>query len=146
MKTNLIIIAVVAVLIIAGGIGFYVANQYSSSIGTENLPGGTGTSETEQPETTPPETTTENSGAQTYNIEIKKFAFSPSEITIKVGDTVIWTNYDFIPHTVTSDFGEELNSDTFGKEETYSHTFNKAGTFNYYCAVHPSMKAKVIVN
>ena len=89
MKTNLVVIGIIAIVLIAGGIGFYIVNQYATA--PESLPGET--PETEQPETTPPETTPPASeGAQTYNIEIKNFAFSPSELTINVGDTVIWTN------------------------------------------------------
>ena len=80
-----------------------------------------------------------------YNIEIKDFTFSPLELRIKQGETVVWTNNDNVKHTITSDSGSELNSEQLSKSQTYSHTFNTAGTFNYHCNLHPSMKAKIIV-
>ena len=143
MKNSLmIIIAVVAVLIIAGGIGFYVANQYATA--PESPPAET--PETEQPETTPPEITPPASeGAQTYNIEIDNLAFSLSELTINAGDTVIWTNLQGVSHTVSSDSGTEIDSELLSNGETYSHTFSTAGTFSYHCKPHSSMKGKVIV-
>ena len=81
----------------------------------------------------------------TYNIEISNFAFNPSEIKIKRGETVVWINRDSAPHTVTSDSGNEINSPQLSNEQVYSHSFSNTGTFNYYCSVHPSMKATVIV-
>ena len=81
----------------------------------------------------------------TYNIEISNFAFNPSEIKIKKGETVVWINRDSAPHTVTSDSGNEINSPQLSNEQVYSHLFSNTGTFNYYCSVHPSMKATVIV-
>lgn len=79
------------------------------------------------------------------NIEIKNFAFSPSTLTIKVGETVTWTNNDSTSHTVTSDSGNELSSGSISPSQTYSHTFNTAGTFDYHCSIHSSMKGKIIV-
>ncbi|OGJ16335.1 hypothetical protein A3K74_01950 [Candidatus Pacearchaeota archaeon RBG_13_33_26] len=89
----------------------------------------------EEPETSP----------QTYDIELKGFAFSPSTLTIKAGDTVIWTNMDSASHTVTSDSGNELDSPGFGKDGTYTHKFDTAGTYTYHCSPHPSMKGTIIV-
>ncbi|MEK6885926.1 MAG: cupredoxin family copper-binding protein [Nanoarchaeota archaeon] len=83
--------------------------------------------------------------AQTYDIELKGFAFNPITLNIKAGDTIVWTNKDPAKHTVTSDSGTELDSALFGQGETYSHTFTTAGTYNYHCAPHTSMKGKVIV-
>ncbi len=90
----------------------------------------------------------DNSGigaTKEYNIEIKNFAFFPSILTIKAGTTITWTNSDSVSHTVTSDSGSELNSDLFSKGQTYSHTFNIVGTYNYHCKPHPSMKGVIIV-
>jgi amicyanin len=85
-------------------------------------------------------------GNQAENsVNIRNFAFSPSQINIKVGDTITWTNSDTAPHTVTSDSGSELDSPTISVGQTYSHTFANTGTFDYYCTIHPSMKGKVVV-
>ncbi len=79
-------------------------------------------------------------------VSIMNFAFSPSTINVKVGDTIVWTNDDSVSHTVTSDTGNELNSKILSPSSSYSHTFTKAGTYNYHCEVHPKMKGKIIVS
>jgi plastocyanin len=75
---------------------------------------------------------------------ISGFAFDPATITIKVGDTVTWTNQDSVVHTVAAD-DKSWASDNLAKGATYSHTFDTAGTFTYLCGVHPTMKGTVIV-
>jgi len=65
---------------------------------------------------------------------------------VHVGDTVTWVNEDNVPHTVTTTGGPtSFDSGTMNKGETYSHTFTSAGTWSYYCAVHPDMKGTVVV-
>ena len=78
-------------------------------------------------------------------VTISNFAFSPAEITVKVGDTVTWTNQDSVGHTVTSDDGSFASQNPIAQGGTYSFKFAKAGTYTYHCAVHPSMTAKVTV-
>jgi plastocyanin len=90
-------------------------------------------------------TQTPPSGGATYNIAISNFAFSPSDQTIRVGDTVVWTNNDPLPHSVTSDSGSELSSSDLSTGRTYSHTFNTPGVFTYHCGVHPNMKGQITV-
>jgi amicyanin len=90
-------------------------------------------------------TTTPDLEPGTHSIEIENFAFQPAELKIEKGDTVIWTNKDSAQHTVTSDSGAELDSGLLSQGETYSHTFNEVGTFDYHCTPHPFMKAKIIV-
>jgi len=80
----------------------------------------------------------------TVNVEIKGFAFNPETITISKGTTVIWTNSDSVSHTVTG-IGNDIDSQILGLGQTYSFIFNEAGTFEYQCHIHPSMKGKVIV-
>ena len=85
-------------------------------------------------------------------------AFSPDVENAKVGDTVTWTNKDTIMHTVTSGTGpsdtakgKEFDSGLSGPTaltaagKTFSHKFTAAGTFPYFCQVHPTMVGKVIV-
>jgi len=78
---------------------------------------------------------------------MENFAFNPSELKIEVGTTVIWTNNDNSPHTVSSDSGgkAELNSITLSSGDKYNHTFARVGTFNYHCNYHNTMKGKVVV-
>ena len=68
---------------------------------------------------------------------------------MRVGTTVTWTNEDDAPHTVTAD-DNSFDSKTFGKGESFSFVFNKAGEFSYYCAIHGApggqgMASKIIV-
>ena len=94
-------------------------------------------------------------------VSLRNVKFEPGEITIAAGDTVTWTNEDTVLHTVTSGTGQEQgvpgvseNTDAepdglFDHEmpegETFSFTFEKAGTFEYFCAIHPGMTGTVVV-
>jgi amicyanin len=74
------------------------------------------------------------------------FAYSPATLTITVGDTVTWTNHDSAPHNVVvSDGPEKFTSPTLQTGQSFSYTFTKAGTYAYYCSIHPNMKASVTV-
>lgn len=89
--------------------------------------------------------TPETQTPKTYNVEISGFAFNQSTLIISSGDTVIWTNQDSAPHTITSDSGTEIRSQGISKGGTYLHTFTTAGTYTYHCEIHPLMKAIIIV-
>jgi amicyanin len=82
-------------------------------------------------------------------VTIQNFAFNPQTITISVGETVTWTNQDSAPHSVMDDPGlpdvSGLSSAVLSKGGSYSFTFDQAGTWNYYCSIHPSMKGTVVV-
>jgi plastocyanin len=78
-------------------------------------------------------------------VAIASHAYSPKDLTVPAGTTVTWTNRDSDPHTVTSMHGGSLGSKTLGKGETYSYTFSQAGTYMYYCTVHPDMQGSVTV-
>lgn len=78
-------------------------------------------------------------------VAIENFAFSPAAITVKVGTKVTWTNKDSAPHTVTTDNGVGPNSGNLAPGDTYSFTFDTAGTFAYHCSLHNSMTATIIV-
>jgi amicyanin len=78
---------------------------------------------------------------------ISNYAYAPQKITVKVGTTVTWTNKDSIEHTVTADTksADAPKSELIAKGQTYSFTFNKAGTYDYHCEPHPYMKGTVVV-
>jgi plastocyanin len=82
----------------------------------------------------------------TKHVTIQNFAFSPETLTVAPGTTVIWTNKDSVDHTVTSDTGAWPDSGSLATNKTFSHTFTKAGTYPYHCAIHSSMKATVVVS
>jgi plastocyanin len=90
-------------------------------------------------------TTGGSSGPGTNEVWIQGMAFNPATITVSAGTTIVWTNKDAVAHTVTSTTGL-FNSPSLGTNATYSRLFSTAGTYNYYCAVHPAMTATVIVN
>ncbi len=78
-------------------------------------------------------------------VSIENFSFVSSALTITKGTTVVWTNNDVAPHTVTAD-DNSFTSSTLNKGDTFSHVFTAAGTLNYHCAIHSMMKASVVVN
>jgi plastocyanin len=77
-------------------------------------------------------------------VAIRAFAFRPATITVRRGRTVRWTNQDAAPHTVSAASGA-FTSQTLRKGQTYARTFRSAGRFAYLCAIHPQMKAAVVV-
>jgi plastocyanin len=77
-------------------------------------------------------------------VGIKDFKFAPSPLTVPVGATVTWTNHDEEPHTITSTSGA-FGSAGLSNEETFTQTFTRPGTYAYFCALHPHMKATVVV-
>jgi plastocyanin len=79
-------------------------------------------------------------------VKIDNFSFGPTTVTVPVGTTVTWVNRDDIPHTVVStDDPKAFKSKVLDTDEKFSFTFTKAGTYPYFCSVHPKMTAKVIV-
>ena len=77
-------------------------------------------------------------------VEIKKHTYNPDSITVPVGTAVVWRNFDSVPHTATSTNGL-FDSGVLDQGENFSYTFQDPGTYDYYCMIHPYMKAKVIV-
>lgn len=144
-----IVIGIILALIILGAVGYFAFyktpsyNQTPTSIipntSSENLNSNTSTSNPSNSASKPV------SVPKTWAITIMNFAFSPDMLTIKVGDSVTWTNQDSVTHQIISDSGAELSSDPLAKNTEYSRTFNVAGTYTYHCAIHPSMKGTIVV-
>lgn len=81
--------------------------------------------------------------AEVIKVEIAKLAFAPAEITAHVGDTVEWTNHDFIDHTATARSGEfDL---TIARNKSAQTVLKRAGSIDYYCRFHPNMKGRIAV-
>jgi|SRR5271170_6753635 len=79
-------------------------------------------------------------------VKIDNFSFGPMETTVPVGTTVTWVNRDDIPHTVVStDEPKLFKSKVLDTDEKFSFTFDKAGTYSYFCSIHPKMTARVVV-
>ena len=86
----------------------------------------------------------DQSSAANAAVNIDNFVFGPQTITVPVGATVTWTNKDDIPHTSVSTDGV-FKSKVLDTDEKFSYTFTKAGTYPYYCTIHPKMTGKVVV-
>ena len=82
---------------------------------------------------------------QIAEVKIDNFSFSPQTLTVAPGTTVKWTNRDDIPHTVVSNDKVTFKSKVLDTDESFSFTFTKPGTFDYFCSIHPKMTAKVVV-
>lgn len=82
--------------------------------------------------------------APVVKIAIDDYAFKPATVRVAPGTSIVWTNGDDDPHTVTADDGS-FDSKGLGQGDTYARTFSKAGTYAYHCAAHPFMKGVVIV-
>jgi plastocyanin len=93
------------------------------------------------------ESSTSSQPTSTDKVNITNYTFSPANITVKVGTTVTWTNNDDVDHTVTSDTAPNSGPDSglINPGDTYTYTFNQAGTFNYHCAQHLYMKGTITV-
>jgi plastocyanin len=92
----------------------------------------------------PSVTAADQPSAANTEVKIDNFSFGPQTVTVPVGATVTWTNRDDIPHTVVSTDGV-FKSKVRDTDETFSYTFTKAGTYPYFCSVHPKMTGKVVV-
>jgi plastocyanin len=77
-------------------------------------------------------------------VKIDNFTFAPQRITIKPGTTVTWINEDDIPHTIAAT-GKEFRSKVLDTNDKYSFTFTAAGTFEYFCSLHPHMTGTIVV-
>ena len=77
-------------------------------------------------------------------ITIDNFTFTPPELTVAVGTTVKWVNHDDIPHSVVNK-DKAFRSKALDTDDSFSYTFASAGTFDYFCGLHPHMVGKVIV-
>lgn len=77
-------------------------------------------------------------------VTIDNFTFGPPELTVPVGTTVMWVNHDDIPHSVV-DKNKAFRSKALDTDDAYSFTFASAGTFDYFCGLHPHMVGKIIV-
>jgi plastocyanin len=80
----------------------------------------------------------------TAEVKIDNFSFGPRSISISAGTKVAWTNRDDIPHTVVSTEGL-FKSRVLDTDESFSFTFERPGTYPYFCSVHPKMTGQVVV-
>lgn len=112
--------------------------------------GGSDDSSTETEAAT--DTTTESNSApapsgeaqRSEKVEIVEFTYGPDPVTVQAGGKVIWLNEDTAPHTATADDGS-FDTGTLERGKLKSETFKQAGTYPYFCEIHPTMHGTVEV-
>lgn len=85
-----------------------------------------------------------SANAAIVDVVIQNMAFNSNHVVINRGDTVRWTNLDFFTHTVTENNGV-FNSGNLNLNQQFSFTFNTAGTYDYHCNIHTTMRGQVEV-
>jgi plastocyanin len=78
-------------------------------------------------------------------VTIGNFTFGPAALVVRPGTTVTWVNGDDIPHTVVAADTKTFRSKVLDTDDRYSFTFTQAGTYAYFCSIHPHMTGKIIV-
>lgn len=120
--------------------------------------GDSGSDSTSEAETNPPASEESAEGAESTEsepapsgeaaksekVDIVEFTYQPDPVVVQVGGKVIWQNQDTAPHTATADDGS-FDTGTIEKGKIGSETFKEAGTFTYFCAIHPTMHGTVEV-
>jgi plastocyanin len=88
-----------------------------------------------------------NQASMSGSVNINNMMFTPSQITVTKGGTVTWTNSDSTTHTVVDDLSNAGGpaSGDIPPGQSYSFTFNKTGSFQYHCSIHPSMRGTIVV-
>ena len=101
------------------------------------------------PAPTPTEHAHQPAPAATVQADIKLFQYQPDPLEIAVGTTVVWTNQDAAPHTVTHGTyvkrGGAFDSGTRTQGQSFAFTFDEAGNYPYTCIIHPEMIGTVKV-
>jgi plastocyanin len=155
MNKNLTAVAIGIAVVIVGLVLFASLHSNSkNSTSTQNqtaspTPAPAPANQNTNPAPNPSANPTNPSDQQAAGaVTIKNMAFTPSQITVKKGSTVTWTNQDSIAHTVTDDLADAggPNSGNIQPGGTYSFTFDKTGSFQYHCTIHPSMRGTIVVN
>jgi Plastocyanin len=83
--------------------------------------------------------------ASKTEVVIDNFSFSPKTTAVPIGATVTWTNHDNVPHVITSADDQFKKSPLLKAGQRFSNPFATAGTYSYFCSIHPRMTGKIIV-
>ena len=83
--------------------------------------------------------------AAAQQVSIYNYKFDPEVLTVPAGTTVVWTNKDEVPHSVVSSDKRFTQSGGLDTGDHYSYTFTDAGSYEYFCSLHPFMKGKIVV-
>lgn len=132
---NKMLIGVVAIVVVIGGLFFLTKNQNQSS-----------QTPVQQQVQTPTQqvvpTGTQNKVEGNNTVTIQSFTFSPAVLAVKQGTKVTWVNQDSVSHTIKAD---TFNSENLSQGDKFEFTFDKKGSFDYICGIHPRMTGKIVV-
>ena len=121
--TSIIIVVIVLAVAVIGYFGYKSSYKTSSNNSTNS---------------------STTSKVQPNTVSLENLSFQPGTLSVRVGDEVTWTNNDSATHTVVAD-DSSFQSDQLDNGSSFKHVFNKAGTYQYHCGIHPSMTGKIIV-
>src|SRR5215218_713414 len=140
MKTKALLIP--ALVLIAFALSSCGGDDDTTSTETEPV----ATAPNPQDESSPAESEAAPSGKleRSAKVEIVDFAYDPDPVQVETGGKVIWQNMDSAPHTATADDGR-FDTGTLEEGKLKSESFKEAGTFTYFCEVHPTMHGTVEV-
>jgi plastocyanin len=82
--------------------------------------------------------------APAATVDTKNYAYAPDPVTVKPGDTVLFKNSDGVAHTVTAS-DRSFDSGKVDGGSSWSHVFDKAGTYTYFCVYHTYMRGTIVV-
>ncbi len=82
--------------------------------------------------------------ASARDIAVDNFNFAPATTSVPVGSTITWTNRDDVPHNIVST-ERKFKSPVLDTDERFSHRFDEAGTYKYFCSLHPKMTGQIVV-
>jgi plastocyanin len=133
LKTFLapVLILLAFALVACGGSGDSSSTESSESSDTTSEPSGNGPAPSGE-------------AVRAAKVKIVEFTYGPDPVTVQVGGKVIWQNEDAAPHTATADDGS-FDTGTIETGKLGSATFKEAGTFTYFCEIHPTMHGTVEV-
>ncbi|HEU5117729.1 MAG TPA: plastocyanin/azurin family copper-binding protein, partial [Isosphaeraceae bacterium] len=114
----------------------YTCNFHPEMLGQVTVTGESKATPQSSPEASPV------AAPMSVDVKIVDFAFDPEKTTVAIGGTVTWTNTAKTPHTIFADWAK---SDILNTGDTFEHTFDKAGTFEYQCGLHPAMVGTIDV-
>jgi plastocyanin len=90
------------------------------------------------------EHTSDGPTTRTHTVIMEGMAFSPEVITVTAGDSIVWINKDLVPHTATSSVAR-LDSKIVEANKSWHYKAERTGDFDYFCSLHPTMSAKLLV-
>ena len=146
-NTKGLIIGIVVVIVAVGGAVALTSSKKDTSDSKSSSGYSSSSSSNTNSAAKSEDTSSVKDAVATNMVDIKDYAYSPKTITVKAGTTVTWTNQDSVKHDVVSDDSspDAPNGPLIGKGETYSFTFNKAGTYTVHCTPHPYMHGIIVV-